>query len=372
MEYKSFPSKVLSVENDRTIAGISAVMGVLDAGYDRLFKGAFTKTLEERADRVKHLWQHDYTQPPTAAIVEMKEVGRTELPPELKAKYPEAKGGLYVKRSYLDTPRGNEVLAGLKSEPAAVTEMSFGYDPVKFDFEELTDEDVKGMLVRNLREVRLWDTSDVNWGMNAATVALIKMAMPYKDCGIADEGMDWSKPNLSDFTDMSFDEMTDAQKKRIAAHYTWSANNPPESFGDLKLPHHQPSKDGVGPAVWKGVSAAMGRLMQSNTDIPEGDRKAVYNHLVKHYEQFTKEPPEFKVLSLLWSVGDMLTLLAPDARPNVKNILFNMDRVFNQLTELDELLRAEPKPVDLAALLTQQKLAGQLAIRQRQLALIAH
>lgn len=369
MEHITFESKVVQVEEDgRTLKGLSAVFGVMDQGFDLLHKGAFAKTLTERAGRVKHLWQHDMTQPPVATVLDLKEVGRGDLPKDMKDRWPDAKGGLLVTRKYLDTARGNEVLAGLKSEPPAVTEMSFGYDAVKFDFEEIGDGEHKGMLLRNLREVRLWDTSDVNWGMNILTRATVKSAMPFKDTGKADVEAEWGKPGLSDFSEQSFDDMTEGEKRRIASHYAWTANNPPEAFDDLKLPHHAPKVDGVGPAVWKGVSAAMGRLMQEGTQIPDGDRKAVYTHLSRHYEQFSKEPPDFKALQLMWSVKDGLSTLTPDAA--LKGVTFDVSKAYDQLKELDELLRAEPKPMPSpAAILTQQKLVRELLIRQRVLAL---
>lgn len=373
MEHISFSSKVVNVEGDdgRTVTGISAVIGVMDSGLDLLHKGAFVKTISERGDRVKHLWQHDMHQPPIATIVELKEVGRADLPKDMKEKWPSAKGGLLVKRKYLPTVRGEEVLAGLKSDPPAVTEMSFGYDAVKFDFEEVQDGDYKGMLFRNLREVRLWDTSDVNWGMNEATVAHMKSALPFKDTGKSDMESDWSKPSLGDFTDQAFDEdMSEGEKRRIAAHFAWTANNPPDSFADLKLPHHMAGKEGVGPAVWKGVTAAMGRLMQEGTQIPDGDRKAVYNHLSKHYEQFDKTPPDFKAMELMWSVKNGLALLEPANVATLSGVSFDVFKVYDQLKELDELLRAEPKPAaSPAAILTQQKLVHELLIRKRVLAL---
>ena len=123
---------------------------------------------------------------------------------------------------------------------------------------------------------------------------LVKGAIPYKDHGKADEGAAWSSPTLGDFTDQDFEKLSDAEKRRIAQHFTWTANMPPEAYGDLKLPHHQAKKDGVGPAVWRGVANAMARLNQAKTAIPDGDRKGCYNHLASHYKAFDKEPPEFK------------------------------------------------------------------------------
>jgi HK97 family phage prohead protease len=171
MEYKAIQLEVKDIgEDGRTVTGFAAVFGNIDSGYDRLFKGAFKKTLKENGKRVKHLWQHDMSAPPIAAVKELREVGREELPADVQKAYPDATGGLLVARKYLDTPRGNEILTGIES--GAVTEMSFAYDPLKYDFEELKEsDDVRPLVIRNLREVRLYETSDVVWGMNAATVA---------------------------------------------------------------------------------------------------------------------------------------------------------------------------------------------------------
>lgn len=171
MEYKAIQLEVKDIGDDgRTVTGFAAVTGNIDSGLDRLWKGSFKKTLAENGGRVKHLWQHDMGQPPVAVVKELSEVGRGELPDEVREKFPDATGGLKVVRKYLDTPRGNEVLAGITA--GAITEMSFAYDPVKYDFEDMKDDGgLMPSTVRNLREVRLWETSDVVWGMNAATVA---------------------------------------------------------------------------------------------------------------------------------------------------------------------------------------------------------
>jgi HK97 family phage prohead protease len=165
MEIKAITSRPEQIEG-RTVTGLAAVFGNVDSGGDKLHEGAFRKTLKENSRRIRHLWQHDYNQPPTAAIKEIKEVGRSQIPAWVKEDYPEVTGGLLVTREYLETARGNEILEGLKS--GAINEMSFGYDPVKFDYETMPDTKAT---IRNLREVKLFDTSDVVWGMNALTVA---------------------------------------------------------------------------------------------------------------------------------------------------------------------------------------------------------
>lgn len=373
MEYKSVRMFTKVDEEDpRKITGVAAVIGNIDSGGDRIIRGAFKKSIQENLDRVRHLWQHESRKPPIASIVDIQEVGRGGLPDEVKKGRPEVKGGLVVVRKYLETERANEVLAGLTSDPPAISEMSFAFDPVKWDYEEIKadDDELPSRLVRNLVELRLWDTSDVNWGMNPLTVA-VKAALPFKDTGIADESAPWSKPSLSKFSDDGWEDLSDAQKRRIAAHFAWSANNPPESYGDLKLPHHKAQPGGVGPAVWKGVRGAMNVLMggRGGVDIPKGDRKGIYNHLVKHYEQFEKDPPDFKLVDLSHEVV---------VASGLEQLILGREVLDVEVVELMDafeivkriLMAAEPPPVvpekDLVALTEQTLQRLDIAERTRQ------
>lgn len=166
-ELKVAPHYIKSIDG-RTVTGIASVFGNLDSYNDRIWPGAFTKTISERGSKVYHLWQHSMDQPAIAIIRSLREVGRTELPQAVLDAAPDATGGLEVTREYLDTPRANEVLLGLQ---AGITyEMSFAFDPIRYDFEEDENNSYWGA-IRNLREVRLYETSDVLWGANAATVA---------------------------------------------------------------------------------------------------------------------------------------------------------------------------------------------------------
>jgi hypothetical protein len=164
MEFRATPSFIKAIE-DRTVTGIASVMGVLDDGRDVVWPGAFSKTLNENARRIRHLWQHQADEPPIAVVKAIREIGRKELPADLTKQFPEASGALEVTREYLTTARAEEVFQGIKS--GAIGEMSFGYDIIKKDY-EVKD----GVSIRNLREVRLWETSDVQWGMNPATRAV--------------------------------------------------------------------------------------------------------------------------------------------------------------------------------------------------------
>lgn len=165
-EYKSLPQFIKSIEG-RTVTGVFAVHGNVDSGLDRSWPGSFTKTFTEGRSRVRFLWNHDFSAPPIAAIKSLRELGRAELPPEVLEYAPEATGGAEVIREYLATPRADEVLAGIQAK--AILEMSYGYNPIKFDF-TVTGEGDQQRRIRELREMRVLDVSDVNWGMNDATV----------------------------------------------------------------------------------------------------------------------------------------------------------------------------------------------------------
>lgn len=165
-ETKSIPAAEIKAERDgRIITGICSVFGNVDDWGDRVHPGAFTKTISEGRGRAKHLWNHDFSKPPIASIKELREVGRDGLPAEILEFAPEATGGLLVKREYY---AGNElselVFEAIKA--GDITEMSFGFDATKFDFSKDGENQI-----REIREVRLYDTSDVLWGMNNATLA---------------------------------------------------------------------------------------------------------------------------------------------------------------------------------------------------------
>lgn len=166
-EIKSLPFFPVKAASDGRIRkGICAVFGNVDSWGDRIIPGAFRKTISEGRQRQKHLWNHDFSTPPIAKIVELKEVGREELPPEVLAFAPDATGGLMVAREYYkNNELSNWVLEAI--DAGDVDEMSFGFDVI----DSATSDEENGRKVRNLTEMRLYDTSDVLWGMNAATSA---------------------------------------------------------------------------------------------------------------------------------------------------------------------------------------------------------
>lgn len=97
--------------------------------------------------------------------------------------------------------------------------------------------------------------------------------------------------------------------------HTWRDDDlDPETKQAYKLPHHLHT----GEVVWRGVAAAMGRLFQADTQIPEADRRGCYNHLARHYQQFDREPPEFRSRSELAAIGpDLVRGLFLEGEPGL-------------------------------------------------------
>jgi HK97 family phage prohead protease len=96
----------------------------------------------------------------------------------------------------------------------------------------------------------------------------------------------WRRPSLGDFSNSPWEELTTSKKRRIAGHFAWATARVPDTFGDMKLPHHR-ADDGY--VVWRGVVAAAGRLDQ--TSLPSEDVPAVKKHLANHFKEFDREAP---------------------------------------------------------------------------------
>src|SRR5512139_1749898 len=150
MEHKTLSFEIKAVDFEgRTLEGFAAAFGNIDQVGDVIHPGAFRKTLAERGQKIKFLWQHDPTEP-IGKLIEAHE----------------DTGGLFVKAIISDTQRGRDALALLKD--GAIGEMSIGYDTVKGGMDY--SKDAKGNTVRNLREIKLYEFSLVTFPANEQAI----------------------------------------------------------------------------------------------------------------------------------------------------------------------------------------------------------
>ena len=110
-----------------------------------------------------------------------------------------------------------------------------------------------------------------------------KGVIPFKDTPTADPGTAWDGPA----------EVREAEVDDLKLMATWFDSDNPDIKSSYKLPHHRASDHWT---VLRGVQAAMGALLgaRGGVDIPDADRRGVYNHLARHYAQYDAEPPEFR------------------------------------------------------------------------------
>lgn len=134
-----------------TFEAVAAVFGNVDAGGDRIQKGAFKRTLSEwraKGRSVPVLWSHDADSVPIGVIKEASETSE----------------GLHVKAQLLvdDHPQARAVYAAMKA--GALHEFSFGYGAR--DFANVVE---RGRKIRVLKDLDLAEISPVFRGMNPAT-----------------------------------------------------------------------------------------------------------------------------------------------------------------------------------------------------------
>lgn len=132
-------------------------------------------------------------------------------------------------------------------------------------------------------------------------LGILSMAVPKFDEGKKlDEDVEWDgdKAESSLKTWAGGPDKDKMDWAKYARGFGWYDSEEKESFGSYKLPHHI-IEEGDFCTPWSGVSAAMGALLgaRGGVKIPDDERETVYNHLVKHYKQYDKEPPEFKAIS---------------------------------------------------------------------------
>lgn len=127
-----------------------------------------------------------------------------------------------------------------------------------------------------------------------------KSVIPYKKYPLADKGRGWDASGAKGRIARWASSDGSGNKETInwtqyGRAFTWVNRENRENFGSYKLPHHDVINGDL-KTVWRGVTAAMAALLgaRGGVDVPDGDRRGIYNHLSRHYRDFEEQPPEFK------------------------------------------------------------------------------
>lgn len=144
MLYKSICFKADDIKSDeRKFTGYASTWD-LDQGGDIIQKGAFTKTMQERKNGVKVLWQHDAHQP-IGKPLSMNEDSK----------------GLLVEAQLSNTTLGNDAIQLMKDGVVDKMSIGFAIPSGKSSIE-------KG--IRTIKEVKLFEFSLVTFPMNESAV----------------------------------------------------------------------------------------------------------------------------------------------------------------------------------------------------------
>lgn len=213
--------------------------------------------------------------------------GLNGLPVGKGAIHEEGDKAIFEGEFFMDTPHG---LAHFNTVKGLGDLQEWSYS---FNILDSGEGEFEGQQVRFLKRMEVIEVAPVlqGAGIDTRTTDIkgwpdVKAAIPVHTTEKAPEDTSWRRLTLSDFTDQQWEELSDAQKRKIARHFAWAKEMPPATFGDLSLGHHRASDGAV---IWRGCTAAAARLNQ--TDIPESDVAGVRRHLAAHYRQFDREPP---------------------------------------------------------------------------------
>ena len=90
----------------------------------------------------------------------------------------------------------------------------------------------------------------------------------------------------------------DAGRDRLRKAHAWvDGESDPSTKAAYKFIHHEVTAKGeVGPANVRAATSGIAVLNggRGGANIPDPDRKGVYNHLAKHLRDAGKEPPDLK------------------------------------------------------------------------------
>ena len=152
MDYKALSFKAEDVDEKQGIIKGYAATWDLDSGNDIIIRGAFTKTLAEKGNQVKILWNH-----------------KSDLPIGKPTVMREDDKGLYIEGKISNTTQGSDIRTLMLD--GVIDQMSIGYIA--------NDTEYKDDGVRVIKELELFEFSPVTWPMNeAAVIESVKSLCP--------------------------------------------------------------------------------------------------------------------------------------------------------------------------------------------------
>lgn len=291
---KSFDFQLKDFDDEKgIIRGYLSTFDNVDEGNDRVRKGAFNKTLQDKYEYKKAhnkkylmplLWQHKEVEP-IGGYTDAKEDNI----------------GLYIELEIdLDVQRGREAYSGLKK--GYIFQQSMGYDTINAEYVK-----IDGKMVRDLIEVRLWEGSIVTFPMNEQAIVTDVKSIEGKKAicgntsgsiGARDEAWDGSKAEKQIW---EVAEKEDGSiSSSIAKKYFMNVERDGSKKADYSYPFWYVGDDPhicVG-AVKAIVGAIQGARGASAPDGLKGKVEKLYNRINKKYPDDPELVPPWKGKSM--------------------------------------------------------------------------
>lgn len=218
-----------------------------------------------------HGWDPDTGTEPIAKALEIK-VDKLE----------DGTPGIKAKTQFFNDETGQRLFK--KAKEGYMPNFSIGFRPLDSSPRKGGGRDIKKWEILEYSQCGVPMNPDAAVGVKSIDFEIQKKeVIPFESYELADKGEEWDGDA----------EIESADVEDLKVMCAWYDGEEDDNKGAYKLPHHK--ADGYA-TVWNGVVAAMSALngARGGVDIPDSDREAVYNHLVKHYKEFDEEPPELK------------------------------------------------------------------------------
>lgn len=256
---------------ENSFRGMAVVFGGLIDSWvpTMLHAGAFTKTLQEKGRGIKLLWQHDAGEP----------IGV----PEYLA---ETDSGLALQGKISLTARGKDVLQLMRD--GVMDALSIGFDTIKEDLEYGPNGD---LLIRHIREVRLWEVSCVTWGAdpNAKITEVHSKGMLGKitrslftDLPVAEKNAAWSVPEAACRVAEYAGNVHEVYNPKYVQAFAWSGDKQAAVLiADVS--------DGKLVVVPAAIFSAAVAVQKDLINIPDEEKTRVRNHLEKYFAKMRRQ-----------------------------------------------------------------------------------
>lgn len=271
MDWKQIAVRDLKAEGDAgDVQAVFATLGVIDSDGDRILAGAIGKQAVRLSAYGHGSWH--------GALP----VGRGRV-------YEDGNDAIFAGRFFTETEAGRETYLTVKAM-GDLQEWSFALPEIDF---EVVNED--GRDVREIKRVVIPEVSPVlmGAGVNTRTLAIKskeKRAIGSHSTDTSDDA--WSAgDNVRRLRN-------DAGASYYRRAFAWvDPDGDPAVKSSYKFPHHFVDAEGnIGAASTRAASAGIAVLNggRGGADIPDGDRRAVYNHLARHLRDADRDAPELR------------------------------------------------------------------------------